>query len=147
MASRNTQGVCKEYDLADEPTNNENRDELRGPDGRDHLDDLVSRAMHDMEVDPESEDEDPSDVYDDDEEDYPPEQGSLGLAGAGLSHTISDEAGTRLDLTDIHGGALKPIEMSQEMKTSFLEYSMSVIVARALPDVRDGLKPVHRPFL
>ncbi len=133
--------------MADEPTNNENQDELRGPDGRDHLDDLVNRAMHDMEVDPESEDEDPSDVYDDEEEDYPPEQGSLGLAGAGLSHTISDEAGTRLDLTDIHGGALKPIEMSQEMKTSFLEYSMSVIVARALPDVRDGLKPVHRRIL
>ena len=133
--------------LADE-TNNENEDELRGPDGRDHLDDLVNRAMHDMEVDPELEDEDPSDVYDEEGEgDYPPEQGSLGLAGAGLSHTISDEAGTRLDLTDIHGGTLKPIEMSQEMKTSFLEYSMSVIVARALPDVRDGLKPVHRRIL
>ena len=69
------------------------------------------------------------------------------LAGAGLSHTISDEAGTRLDLTDIHGGALKPIDMSDEMKASFLEYSMSVIVARALPDVRDGLKPVHRRIL
>ena len=106
--------------LADE-TNNENEDELRGPDGRDQLDDLVNRAMHDMEVDPELEDEDPSDVYDEEDEgDYPPEQGSLGLAGAGLSHTISDEAGTRLDLTDIHGGTLKPIEMSQEMKTSFL---------------------------
>ena len=37
--------------------------------------------------------------------------------------------------------------MGQEMKTSFLEYSMSVIVARALPDVRDGLKPVHRRIL
>ncbi|MBR3384671.1 MAG: DNA gyrase subunit A [Atopobiaceae bacterium] len=37
--------------------------------------------------------------------------------------------------------------MSQEMKASFLEYSMSVIVARALPDVRDGLKPVHRRIL
>lgn len=70
-----------------------------------------------------------------------------GLGGAGLSHTISDEAGTRLDLKDIHGGALKPIEMSSEMKASFLEYSMSVIVARALPDVRDGLKPVHRRIL
>ena len=116
----------------------------------DGLDDLINRAMHDMEVDPELDDEDPSDVYDDiegDEDDYPPEQGSLGLAGAGLSHTISDEAGTRLDLTDIHGGTLKPIEMAQEMKTSFLEYSMSVIVARALPDVRDGLKPVHRRIL
>ena len=66
---------------------NKNDDEIKGPDGRDHLDDLVNRAMHDMEVDPEREDEDPSDVYDDiegDEDDYPPEQGSLGLAGEGL---------------------------------------------------------------
>lgn len=40
-----------------------------------------------------------------------------------------------------------PIEISEEMKASFMEYSMSVIVARALPDVRDGLKPVHRRIL
>lgn len=38
-------------------------------------------------------------------------------------------------------------ELSKEMRTSFLEYSMSVIVSRALPDVRDGLKPVHRRIL
>ncbi|PMC79654.1 DNA gyrase subunit A [Aerococcus viridans] len=38
-------------------------------------------------------------------------------------------------------------EISQEMRTSFLDYAMSVIVARALPDVRDGLKPVHRRIL
>ena len=35
----------------------------------------------------------------------------------------------------------------QEIESSFLEYSMSVIVARALPDLRDGLKPVHRRIL
>ena len=40
-----------------------------------------------------------------------------------------------------------PAELSREMRTSFLEYSMSVIVSRALPDVRDGLKPVHRRIL
>lgn len=40
-----------------------------------------------------------------------------------------------------------PVDIEQEMKKSFLEYSMSVIVARALPDVRDGLKPVHRRIL
>lgn len=40
-----------------------------------------------------------------------------------------------------------PAELAREMRTSFLEYSMSVIVARALPDVRDGLKPVHRRIL
>jgi DNA gyrase subunit A len=40
-----------------------------------------------------------------------------------------------------------PIDIERELRTSFLEYSMSVIVARALPDVRDGLKPVHRRIL
>ena len=130
--------------MADD-THKHDDDEIRGERHEgDGLDDLVNRAMHDMEVDP---DQGGEIDFEEDETDYPPEQGSLGLAGAGLSHTISDEAGTRLNLTDIHGGALKPIEMSQEMKTSFLEYSMSVIVARALPDVRDGLKPVHRRIL
>ncbi len=42
---------------------------------------------------------------------------------------------------------IKPIAIEHEMKTSFLDYSMSVIVSRALPDVRDGLKPVHRRIL
>ena len=40
-----------------------------------------------------------------------------------------------------------PVDIEKEMKTSFLDYSMSVIVSRALPDVRDGLKPVHRRIL
>ena len=39
------------------------------------------------------------------------------------------------------------INISKEMKQSFLDYAMSVIVSRALPDVRDGLKPVHRRIL
>jgi DNA gyrase subunit A len=42
---------------------------------------------------------------------------------------------------------IKPIEIEREMQDSFLEYAMSVIVSRALPDVRDGLKPVHRRIL
>ena len=42
---------------------------------------------------------------------------------------------------------IKPIEIEREMEDSFLEYAMSVIVSRALPDVRDGLKPVHRRIL
>ena len=42
---------------------------------------------------------------------------------------------------------IEPISIVAEMKTSFLDYAMSVIVARALPDVRDGLKPVHRRIL
>ena len=42
---------------------------------------------------------------------------------------------------------IQPIHIEEELKTSFLDYSMSVIVSRALPDVRDGLKPVHRRIL
>src|SRR5437868_12964849 len=42
---------------------------------------------------------------------------------------------------------VKEINISQEMKSSFLDYATSVIVSRALPDVRDGLKPVHRRIL
>jgi DNA gyrase subunit A len=42
---------------------------------------------------------------------------------------------------------VQPIEIQEEMERSFLEYAMSVIVSRALPDVRDGLKPVHRRIL
>ncbi|WP_302336649.1 DNA gyrase subunit A, partial [uncultured Porphyromonas sp.] len=40
-----------------------------------------------------------------------------------------------------------PVDIEDEMKTSYIDYSMSVIVSRALPDVRDGLKPVHRRVL
>ncbi|EMD84357.1 DNA gyrase subunit A [Pacificimonas flava] len=52
--------------------------------------------------------------------------------------------------TPISGGGpddIRPISITEEMKTSYLDYAMSVIVSRALPDVRDGLKPVHRRIL
>ena len=42
---------------------------------------------------------------------------------------------------------VKPVAIEEEMKRSYLDYAMSVIVSRALPDVRDGLKPVHRRIL
>ncbi|MGH9069566.1 MAG: DNA gyrase subunit A [Acidimicrobiales bacterium] len=48
---------------------------------------------------------------------------------------------------DGRGASIVPIEFQEEMERSFLEYSMSVIVQRALPDARDGLKPVHRRIL
>src|SRR5947207_1265990 len=53
------------------------------------------------------------------------------------------------DLTHdpISGGRVEGRELEQEMRSSFLDYAMSVIVSRALPDVRDGLKPVHRRVL
>nr|MBN1229064.1 DNA gyrase subunit A [Anaerolineae bacterium] len=44
-------------------------------------------------------------------------------------------------------GTIRPIDINKEMRDSYLDYAMSVIVSRALPDVRDGLKPVHRRIL
>ena len=49
--------------------------------------------------------------------------------------------------TDDGAPAVEPIDIQEEMERSFLDYAMSVIVSRALPDVRDGLKPVHRRIL
>ena len=53
------------------------------------------------------------------------------------------------DYVMIPGSGTKMIirDVKKEIETAFLDYSMSVIVARALPDVRDGLKPVHRRIL
>ena len=48
---------------------------------------------------------------------------------------------------DFGQGKVVPVNLGHEMKTSYIDYAMSVIVARALPDVRDGLKPVHRRIL
>src|SRR5438093_7108316 len=45
------------------------------------------------------------------------------------------------------GGNIEPRGLEEEMRSSYLDYAMSVIVGRALPDVRDGLKPVHRRVL
>src|ERR1700748_1713346 len=62
------------------------------------------------------------------------QQGSLFLADTDDQHPN--------DPTDI-----RPVSITEEMKRSYLDYAMSVIVARALPDARDGLKPVHRRIL
>ena len=58
-----------------------------------------------------------------------------------------DSTNTPDEGTDVVVGYVEPIEINLEMERSFLEYSMSVIVSRALPDARDGLKPVHRRIL
>ena len=47
----------------------------------------------------------------------------------------------------IGGGNIEPRGLEEEMRSAYLDYAMSVIVGRALPDVRDGLKPVHRRIL
>ena len=54
---------------------------------------------------------------------------------------------TTLDGGELGGGRIETIELEKEMRSSYLDYAMSVIVGRALPDVKDGLKPVHRRVL
>src|SRR6187402_2657364 len=54
--------------------------------------------------------------------------------------TFNDEGST-------NAGLVRTININEEMRGSYLDYAMSVIVARALPDARDGLKPVHRRIL
>ncbi|WP_306792794.1 DNA gyrase subunit A [Collinsella ureilytica] len=93
---------------------------------------LLERAEHDEDSDVYDPDARAEDEIDQDEE----LEESFGEVDRG------EHAGE-----DLHGGRLQVSEFGQEMKQSFIEYSMSVITARALPDVRDGLKPVHRRIL
>jgi DNA gyrase subunit A len=60
--------------------------------------------------------------------------------GEDTNQTMGETANVRV-------GGIEPIEIQEEMERSFLDYAMSVIVSRALPDARDGLKPVHRRIL
>ncbi len=50
-------------------------------------------------------------------------------------------------MSEIEAGSIRPVRIEDEVRTSYLDYAMSVIVSRALPDIRDGLKPVHRRIL
>src|SRR5450432_2618166 len=66
---------------------------------------------------------------------------------------MADDQNPELPLTPPSGDSgpgaanIQPVNIEEEMKRSYLDYSMSVIIGRALPDVRDGLKPVHRRIL
>ena len=60
---------------------------------------------------------------------------------------INEESAAEVVQTTPAGGKLIDVDLNKEMRKSFLDYSMSVITSRALPDVRDGLKPVHRRIL
>jgi len=60
---------------------------------------------------------------------------------------MADDPNQQLPLGPGPSGNIQPINIEEEMRRSYLDYSMSVIIGRALPDVRDGLKPVHRRIL
>ena len=60
---------------------------------------------------------------------------------------IPEEDNNEESKSHVFEEGIVPVTISDEMRKSYLEYAMSVIVSRALPDVRDGLKPVHRRIL
>ena len=51
------------------------------------------------------------------------------------------------EIQNLNNDRIIKVDLNREMRSSYIDYSMSVIVARALPDVRDGFKPVHRRIL
>ena len=116
--------------MADDINNNEQASEAL-PDDLRRLLDRAQAADEGEDVYVESDEDEEEDDDDGELEE------EFGQAGSGV------EAGE----TDAFGGALQLKEFGHEMRQSFIEYSMSVITARALPDVRDGLKPVHRRIL
>ena len=59
--------------------------------------------------------------------------------------TINEQENVMMN--DDSGGKIEEVDLTNKMKDSYINYAMSVIVQRALPDVRDGLKPVHRRIL
>ena len=118
--------------MADDNINNGSSDEQLPEDLRRLLDRAqVDDSGQDV-YDPDAEGEDAEEDDDDGELEE-----EFGDGGRGVDTGETDE----------HGGTLQISEFGHEMRQSFIEYSMSVITARALPDVRDGLKPVHRRIL
>lgn len=103
------------------------------------------------EIEPESEDSQ-AEIEADDVEENGPEETDEESDDSNLPtpfqklDSMSDNSITE-DFFDPLVGHIKPRELVTEMETSYLDYAMSVIVSRALPDVRDGLKPVHRRVL
>ncbi len=88
---------------------------------------------------------DPNDApLDDDNPDATPDSGG---DGGGLLPPGGAAPGALEDMGDGSARRIIPINIDDEMRSSYIDYSMSVIVGRALPDVRDGLKPVHRRVL
>ena len=64
-----------------------------------------------------------------------------------MSDAADGTGGGPADFTSRQGAGVTIVEIQEEMESSFLDYAMSVIISRALPDARDGLKPVHRRIL
>ena len=82
-----------------------------------------------------------------DTDDDPPTKEPAGASPATDGGAAAPPAGPPINGGDSGGGDMQPVMLEDEMRRSYLDYAMSVIVSRALPDARDGLKPVHRRIL
>ena len=82
-------------------------------------------------------------MADDNNNDNSPDQDGLNLPD-GSREPLSPQEMDNTDYGLLKGERIQPIDLQQEMRESYLSYALSVIVERALPDVRDGMKPVHR---
>ncbi|MFM8969159.1 MAG: DNA gyrase subunit A, partial [Actinomycetota bacterium] len=71
--------------------------------------------------------------------------GKAGRKGGGTGGAGDGNGSSQLPLSS--GDSVQPIQLQEEMERSFLDYAISTIMSRALPDVRDGLKPVHRRII
>ena len=128
----------KDFEEFDDDLVEPEEDDIIDDMGDDSLDRLLDRA-------------------EDDDEDEDDDIESPHIVGAGISEEMRAQS-LMVDMPSAHGAIVEDANggegtivrtayLGKEMQTSFLEYSMSVIVSRALPDVRDGLKPVHRRIL
>ena len=118
----------------------------------DAFDEFLNRAEEDFEAEDEESEEDDilADNDDEDEEDQSRIGGAFSEEMRAQSLMVDMPAAHGEIVEGANGGEgtiVRSAFLGKEMQTSFLEYSMSVIVSRALPDVRDGLKPVHRRIL
>lgn len=127
-------------------------------DNNDSFDEFLNRAEEDFDAANGDGEEDDLEGALADAEDAEEDDDAPRGPGSVISDEMRAKALIKDDLPNAHGeiveGAnggngtiVRTAYLGKEMQTSFLEYSMSVIVARALPDVRDGLKPVHRRIL
>lgn len=107
--------------------------------------DDIKEFDEELDDDLDNEDEDIDEEANDSEEELA-EDGDQDEIEDGTSDSGDDDENGSGFLSD-NGRGEKDVNLTSEMKNSFLSYAMSVIVSRALPDVRDGLKPVHRRIL
>jgi len=144
--------------LADDKNKNQNPDDMDNQDLNNQneneenssldnsLDNENTPSDSSLDATSDEDDDDFEDEDDDDEGEEDEEKPDLFINGGREVEGVDEETEEGLR-KEAHAAEVTPADLGDQMKQSFIEYSMSVIISRALPDVRDGLKPVHRRIL